>query len=91
MDELIPNDYKTLLADVKEKILNAQYLALKAVNKELISLYCDIGKGRNRTQNRRISARIRRQNAVLSRDFERQNPPRGRKSINRHNLVQGQR
>lgn len=38
------HDYATLLAEVKERIRAAQYAALKAVNKELIALYWDIGK-----------------------------------------------
>lgn len=38
------NDYATLLAEVKERIRSAQYAALKAVNKELIALYWDIGR-----------------------------------------------
>lgn len=44
MPKIIPQDYKTLLTDVKERIRTAQYTALKAVNTELISLYWDIGK-----------------------------------------------
>lgn len=44
MSKLIPHDYKTLLADVKSRIRHAQYAALKAVNKEMISLYWDIGQ-----------------------------------------------
>jgi predicted nuclease of restriction endonuclease-like (RecB) superfamily len=44
MNELIPQDYKTLLTDVKLRIRAAQYAALKSVNKEMISLYWDIGK-----------------------------------------------
>jgi predicted nuclease of restriction endonuclease-like (RecB) superfamily len=44
MNELVPNDYKTLLSEIKQRIRTAQYAALKAVNKELISLYWDIGK-----------------------------------------------
>lgn len=44
MSEIIPNDYKTLLGEIKERIRKAQYAALKAVNKELITLYWDIGK-----------------------------------------------
>ncbi|MCE5341810.1 MAG: PDDEXK nuclease domain-containing protein [Planctomycetaceae bacterium] len=36
--------YSSLLKDVKERIRSAQYQALKAVNKELIQLYWDIGK-----------------------------------------------
>src|SRR3972149_9690453 len=37
-------DYAALLLEVKNRIRSAQYDALKAVNKELISLYWDIGK-----------------------------------------------
>ena len=44
MAEIIKEDYKTFLAEVKERIRRAQYEALKAVNKELIQLYWDIGK-----------------------------------------------
>ena len=44
MSELIPTDYSALLGDVKRRIRAAQYEALKAVNKELIALYWDIGR-----------------------------------------------
>jgi len=37
-------EYALLFTEVKERIRLAQYEALKAVNKELISLYWDIGK-----------------------------------------------
>jgi predicted nuclease of restriction endonuclease-like (RecB) superfamily len=40
----IPEDYRNLLVEVKQRIRSAQYEALKAVNKELIALYWDIGK-----------------------------------------------
>lgn len=40
----LPDDYATLLAEVKERVRSAQYAALKAVNKELAGLYWDIGK-----------------------------------------------
>lgn len=39
-----PADYKTLVLRVKERIRSAQYEALKAVNRELISLYWDLGR-----------------------------------------------
>lgn len=39
-----PNDYAGLLAEVKERVRAARYVALKAVNKELVSLYWDIGR-----------------------------------------------
>ena len=40
----LPDDYVALLAEVKERVRSAQYEALKAVNKELVTLYWDIGK-----------------------------------------------
>jgi len=42
--QLIPSDYAALLAEVKERVRAAQYAALKAVNKELVTLYWDIGR-----------------------------------------------
>lgn len=38
------SDYGNLLGEIKQRIRSAQYEALKAVNKELIALYWDIGK-----------------------------------------------
>jgi predicted nuclease of restriction endonuclease-like (RecB) superfamily len=40
---LIPPDYAALLTAVKERVRAAQYAALRAVNKELVALYWDIG------------------------------------------------
>ena len=40
----LPEDYARLLADVKERVRATQYAALKAVNKELVGLYWDIGR-----------------------------------------------
>ncbi len=37
-------DYPRLLAEIKERIRSAQYQALKAVNRELVGLYWDIGR-----------------------------------------------
>jgi len=42
--ELEQTDYAALLRDVKERVRAAQYAALKAVNRELVGLYWDIGK-----------------------------------------------
>ena len=42
--QLTPADYAALLAEVKERVRSAQYAALKAVNKELVTLYWDIGR-----------------------------------------------
>lgn len=44
MTDTIPKDYAVLLSDIKQRIRSAQYEALKAVNKEMISLYWDIGQ-----------------------------------------------
>jgi predicted nuclease of restriction endonuclease-like (RecB) superfamily len=44
MTRSLPNDYEHLLVEVKQLIRSAQYEALKAVNRELISLCWDIGK-----------------------------------------------
>jgi len=38
------NFYRDLVVEVKERIRSAQYEALKAVNKELVGLYWDIGR-----------------------------------------------
>lgn len=38
------NGYSNLLGEIKERIRSAQYAALRAVNKELIELYWDIGR-----------------------------------------------
>lgn len=42
--KITSKDYAKLLSTIKERIKEAQYQALKTVNKELISLYWDIGK-----------------------------------------------
>jgi predicted nuclease of restriction endonuclease-like (RecB) superfamily len=42
--EIKSNEYKLFIKSLKERIHSAQYEALKAVNKELINLYWDIGK-----------------------------------------------
>ncbi len=44
MSELVPTDYSSLLGDIKGRIRAAQYEALRAVNRELIALYWDIGR-----------------------------------------------
>jgi hypothetical protein len=44
MTHSIPTNYGQLLGEVKQRIRFAQYEALKAVNKELIALYWDIGR-----------------------------------------------
>ena len=43
--QLLNKEYYNFLTEIKERIRNAQYNALKAVNKELINLYWDIGRG----------------------------------------------
>jgi predicted nuclease of restriction endonuclease-like (RecB) superfamily len=44
LSKRLPDDYAVLLAEVKERVLSAQYEAIKVVNKELVALYWDIGK-----------------------------------------------
>ncbi|NEO41916.1 MAG: DUF1016 domain-containing protein [Moorea sp. SIOASIH] len=44
MSDLDSGKYRQLLVEVKERIRQAQYQSLKAVNKELITLYWDIGR-----------------------------------------------
>jgi predicted nuclease of restriction endonuclease-like (RecB) superfamily len=44
MSKLSQRDYTQLFRAIKERIRTAQYAALKAVNKELITLYWDIGQ-----------------------------------------------
>ena len=44
MKNIVITEYKTFFKEIKERIYKAQYDALKAVNKELINLYWDIGK-----------------------------------------------
>ena len=43
MSEIASTNYQLFLKDVKKRILSAQYEALRAINKELIALYGDIG------------------------------------------------
>ena len=44
MNSIESGGYLELLTNIKQRIRSAQYDALKAVNKELIALYWDIGK-----------------------------------------------
>jgi len=44
MNKTIDHHFKVFVTDIKQKILSSQYEALKTVNKELITLYWEIGK-----------------------------------------------
>lgn len=44
MSKLGSGEYGSLLVEIKQRIRSAQYEALRAVNKELIALYWDIGQ-----------------------------------------------
>lgn len=44
MDKISNDNFNYFVIEIKEKILSSQYAALKTVNKELISLYWEIGK-----------------------------------------------
>ncbi|MDD2806209.1 MAG: DUF1016 N-terminal domain-containing protein [Elusimicrobiales bacterium] len=44
MTKDVVKDYRVLLAEIKGRVRAAQYSALRAVNKELVGLYWDIGR-----------------------------------------------
>jgi predicted nuclease of restriction endonuclease-like (RecB) superfamily len=44
MSKLMTSEYAGLLAEVKERVRAGQYAAFRAVNKELVALYWDIGQ-----------------------------------------------
>lgn len=44
MSAISPGNYGELLVEIKQRIRSAQYEALRAVNKELIALYWNIGR-----------------------------------------------
>ena len=44
MKEIVVSGYAALLAELKDRVRSAQYAALRAVNKELVGLYWDIGR-----------------------------------------------
>jgi predicted nuclease of restriction endonuclease-like (RecB) superfamily len=50
MKEILPGDYRSLLTEIKDRIKTSQLAALKSVNKELVSLYWDIGRTINERQ-----------------------------------------
>ena len=43
-NKLISEDYKDFIWEIKNKIRNIQYEAMKAVNKTLINMYWGIGQ-----------------------------------------------
>jgi predicted nuclease of restriction endonuclease-like (RecB) superfamily len=50
MANIQPNNYSQFFIEIKERIRVAQYDAMKAVNKEMIQLYWDIGKSLSEKQ-----------------------------------------
>lgn len=50
MSQLAAPDYPSFLVEVKERIRRAQYQALRAVNKELLGLYWDLGESIHQKQ-----------------------------------------
>jgi predicted nuclease of restriction endonuclease-like (RecB) superfamily len=42
--DILPGDYAILLGEIRERVRTAQYEALRAVNRELVGLYWDIGR-----------------------------------------------
>lgn len=45
-------EYKIFVEEIKQRVRDSQYAALRAVNKELVALYWDIGKKIVDRQNR---------------------------------------
>lgn len=50
MSNLVPHDYAAFLVEIKARIRQAQYQALRAVNAELVRLYWEIGEAIHRKQ-----------------------------------------
>lgn len=50
MSELTTSDYPGFLMEIKSRIRSAQYQALRAANKELVSLYWDLGQSIHQKQ-----------------------------------------
>jgi len=44
LTEPIPSQYESLLGEIMERIRSAQLVALRQVNREMITLYSDIGR-----------------------------------------------
>ena len=44
MSELTTPDYPAFLIEIKARIRSGQYRAMRAVNKELVALYWDLGQ-----------------------------------------------
>ncbi len=59
---VMASDYPAMLAEIKERVRSAQYEALRAVNRELVALYWDIGRAIcERQQQARWGAAVVRQ------------------------------
>ena len=43
--QTLTNEYKLFFVEIKQKVYQSQYEAMKQVNKSLIGLYWEIGKG----------------------------------------------
>ncbi len=68
----LTNDYQHFLIEIKQRIREAQYSALKAVNKELIHLYWDIGKAIVEQQENSVWSKAIVQN--LAKDLQKEYP-----------------
>jgi len=68
----VPADYGALLVAVKERVRAAQYQALKAVNRELVGLYWDIG--RLIVERQANAGWVRRSFSQLAADLQREFP-----------------
>lgn len=77
-----PNDYPLFLSDIKSKIRQAQYAALKSVNTQLIQLYWEIGQ--TITEKQRLAGWGKSVVENLSKDLQAELP--GMRGISTTNL-----
>jgi predicted nuclease of restriction endonuclease-like (RecB) superfamily len=82
MSDLIPADYGQFLADLKSRIRQAQYRALRAANAELLTLYWEIGESIHNKQEQVGWGKSVVQN--LARDLQTEFP--GRNGFSTQNL-----
>jgi predicted nuclease of restriction endonuclease-like (RecB) superfamily len=82
MSDLIPADYGQFLADLKTRIRQAQYRALRAANAELLTLYWEIGESIHNKQEQVGLGKSVVQN--LARDLQTEFP--GRNGFSTQNL-----
>jgi len=82
MADLTPHGYADLLATIKQQIRQRQYQALRAVNRELVALYWDLGEAISRKQEEHGWGKAVVEN--LARDLQSEFP--GRNGFSARNL-----